>query len=187
MLNKRFRIDFDDIFNHAIQEDNSCELSTLIANSDQDVAKTNLATIQNYSYIYCESDNTFAAHVGREFSSSAKNYGLWGLKAAAVGVGASFGFNGDLSTSALALGAGAVGGAVIGGIAGGLSAIHARIQGRVLKTPEQKERVAELLKIAENRVAFFSQKKVNKEPVQIVVHDNNHEEKNCAIIPRVII
>jgi hypothetical protein len=183
MLTKRFRIDFDEIFSYAIQEDNSCQFTTaLIKNADQDVAEINLETLKNYNYVYCASDNTFVSHVGREFSSSAKNYGLMGLKASALGVGVSLGFNGDLSASALALGVGAAGGAVIGGIVGGVSAINARMYGRILKTPEQKERVAELLKIAESRVAFFNPRAPMDKTIQIVIHNEPKDDKNYALV-----
>lgn len=187
MLNTRFRISFDDIFNYAVQEDKSYQFTAqVIAIADQDIAEMNIETIKRYRYIYCESDNSFVNQVGREFSASAKSYGLLGLKAAAIGVGVSLGFDGDLTASVMALGVGAAGGAAIGGVVGGLSAIYARSRDRLLKTPEEKEKVAELLQIAQSRVAFFNQKKVNNEPMQIVAHHdkNDHDEKNSVLVPR---
>lgn len=182
MLSKRFKIGFDDIFNYAVQEDKSCQFTAqIIANTDRDVAETNVETIKRYNYIYCESDNTFAGQVGREFSASAKSYGLWGLKAAAIGVGVSLGFDGSVSASAIALSIGAAGGAVLGGIVGGLSAINAKSHDKLLKTPEEKERVAELLKIAENRVAFFNREIVKDKSIQIVIHRDNDDEKSRAL------
>jgi hypothetical protein len=141
-----------------------------------------LETIKKYSYIYCESNNSFADQVGRELSVSVKAYGMLGLKVAGAGVGFSRFCEGSLPASALALSIGTAGGAILGGFIGGVNAISVRNQDKLLKTSEQKARVAELLQLAENRVAetagsrvgFFNRAKdvINK-PIEIVVHDHD--------------
>lgn len=166
----RFKIGFNDIYNYATQQPQTFSLEQAIAHADQDRAESNLQTIKQYRYIYCESNNTFASQVGREVSTSAKNYGILGLEAAAVGIGAGVGAlvlsddksSVDLSSavtpssSAKALAILSIGGVALGGVVGGAHAIYTRSQHRLLTTPEEKERVVELERLAQQRVAMFN-------------------------------
>lgn len=188
MLN-RFKIGFDDIYNYATQQPQSFRLEQAIANADKDRSESNLETIKQYRYIYCESDNTFASQVGREAIISAKSYGFLGLKAAAVGIGAGVGtsFISDCnssfnvsssvtpSSSAKALAILSIGGAVLGSMVGGTHAIYTRSQNRLLETSEEKERVVKLLRMAENRVAFFNGKTSKDNSIQKVMHHDNDD------------
>lgn len=174
MLN-RFRIDFDNIYSYATgSQPQRYNLEDAITQSDDDVAECNLETIIRYRYIYCESENKFATQIGRDFYTSAKNYGIVGLKAACLGIGISLTCDGYVtrSQSALSLVIGVTGGALLGGFGGGFRAIHTIATDKLLKTHEEKERVSELQRLAENRVSFFNHRK------QHTTTTHNEQTKN---------
>ena len=174
MLN-RFRLNFDNVYSYATKQPQLFQIEDAIVNADEDVAKYNLETIKTYRYIYCESDNKFTTQLGREFCTSAKNYGILGLEAATVGLGISLASDGclDTTTAALSLVLGGVGGTILGGLAGGIRAIHAQASHELLDTPEEKARVFELQQLAESRVSFFNCHK----NVGMQQHDQGDDKK----------
>ncbi len=168
MLN-RYKISFDNIYYYANKYNQLDNVEAGILNADKDVAESNLETIKKYSYIYCESDNTFASQVGREIGLSAKDFGMYGLNAAGIGIGCMSLLTDSpsnfMSASAASLAIGITGGAVIGGLIGGWHALEMRSRHMILNTPEEKKRVSELQKLAESRVMFFHSHANNIKPV----------------------